>query len=270
MWFLKFLVYFMFGSVAGFFIEFVYRSVKNKKFINPGFLNGCCLPIYGFGAAICQLIYAIPITFTEVYFLKLLIRGAITAVFATIFELVGGFVMEKAMHTRLWDYSREKLNFKGYICLKFSIYWLILAMVYDFAIAGVFSRAASYIIGAPVLSLLLGVTYGIFAVDLSTTMRLGVKIREYSVKIKQVVNFDRLKEQAKIFSKERLGKRGWIHFLFRGSVNRFINESEKLPLDGEKRAETAPLNELNVSGESLPENGSDKGSENGSDKGTEN
>lgn len=255
MWFLKFLVYFMFGSVAGYFIEFVYRSVKNKKFINPGFLNGCCLPIYGFGAAICQLIYAIPVTFTEVYFLKLLIRGAITAVFATIFELAGGFVMEKAMHTRLWDYSREKLNFKGYICLKFSIYWLILAMLYDFCIAGAFSRAASYIIGAPVFSLLLGVTYGIFAVDLSTTMRLGVKIREYSVKIKQIVNFDRLKEQAKKYSKERLGKRGWVHFLFRGSVNRFINESEKLPLDSEKRAETVSVKESESGSETELENG---------------
>lgn len=222
----------MFGSVAGYLIEFVYRSVKNKKFINPGFLNGCCLPIYGFGAAICQLVYAVPLTFTDVYFLKLLIRGAITAACATLFELIGGFAMEKAMHTRLWDYSREKLNFKGYICLKFSIYWLLLAMLYDAFIAGVFSRAASYIIATPVFSLLLGITYGVFAVDLSTTMRLGVKIREYSVKIKQVVNFDKLKEQAKKFSKERLGKRGWIHFLFRGSVNRFINEAEKLPLNG--------------------------------------
>lgn len=217
----------MFGSVAGYFIEFVYRSVKNKKFINPGFLSGCSLPIYGFGAAICQLIYAMPITFTEVYFLKLFIRGAITAVCATIFELVGGFALEKAMHTRLWDYSREKLNFKGYICLRFSIYWLILAMVYDAFVAGAFSRAAVYIVSTPVFSLLLGISYGIFVVDLSTTMRLGVKIREYSVKIKQVVNFDRLKEQAKKYSKER-GKRGWIHFLFRGSVNRFINDSEKL------------------------------------------
>lgn len=222
----------MFGSVAGYLIEFVYRSVRNKKFINPGFLNGCCLPIYGFGAAICQLVYALPLTFTDVYFLKLLIRGAITAACATLFELIGGFAMEKAMHTRLWDYSREKLNFKGYICLKFSIYWLLLAMLYDAFIAGVFSRAASYIIATPVFSLLLGITYGVFAVDLSTTMRLGVKIREYSVKIKQVVNFDKLKEQAKKFSKERLGKRGWIHFLFRGSVNRFINEVEKLPLNG--------------------------------------
>lgn len=245
----------MFGSVAGYFIEFVYRSVKNKKFINPGFLNGCCLPIYGFGAAICQLIYAIPVTFTEVYFLKLLIRGAITAVFATIFELVGGFVMEKAMHTRLWDYSREKLNFKGYICLKFSIYWLILAMAYDFCIADPFSRAASYIVGTPVFSLLLGVTYGIFAVDLSTTMRLGVKIREYSVKIKQIVNFDRLKEQAKKYSKERLGKRGWIHFLFRGAVNRFINETENLPIDGEKRAVTVPEKESESGSETELENG---------------
>lgn len=221
----------MFGSVAGYLIEFVYRSVKNKKFINPGFLNGCCLPIYGFGAAICQLVYALPLTFTDVYFLKLLIRGAITAACATLFELIGGFAMEKAMHTRLWDYSREKLNFKGYICLKFSIYWLILAMLYDAFIAGAFSRTASYIIATPVFSLLLGITYGVFAVDLSTTMRLGVKIREYSVKIKQVVNFDKLKEQSKKFSKERLGKRGWIHFLFRGSVNRFINEAEKLPLN---------------------------------------
>ena len=37
-------------------LEVVYRSIVNKKLINPGFMSGCVLPIYGFGAVILNIV----------------------------------------------------------------------------------------------------------------------------------------------------------------------------------------------------------------------
>ena len=44
---------FMFGSVAGWVLELFFRRIFSmKKWINPGFLNGPYLPMYGFGTVI--------------------------------------------------------------------------------------------------------------------------------------------------------------------------------------------------------------------------
>ena len=53
---LKYLFIFSLFSIVGWFIEVSYRSYHNKKFINPGFLTGCAIPLYGFGAVIINLL----------------------------------------------------------------------------------------------------------------------------------------------------------------------------------------------------------------------
>ena len=45
----------------------------------------------------------------------------------TIVELIAGVILYHAFHMRWWDYSDYKLNFRGYICLRFYIYWGIAA-----------------------------------------------------------------------------------------------------------------------------------------------
>ena len=51
--FLLFYVY----AFAGWIIETVYRSLDRKRVVNPGFLNGPYLPLYGSGAIILVLLY---------------------------------------------------------------------------------------------------------------------------------------------------------------------------------------------------------------------
>jgi uncharacterized membrane protein len=38
--------------------------------------------------------------------------------------------MEKTFKLKLWDYSTERLNLNGRICLKFSMIWAFLAVVH--------------------------------------------------------------------------------------------------------------------------------------------
>ena len=46
----------------------------------------------------------------------------LTAAFATLFELVFGFAFD-ALGVRLWSYRRFSFNYKGYVCLWFSLIW---------------------------------------------------------------------------------------------------------------------------------------------------
>ena len=47
--------YFLFFSLLGWIIEALYRSAIDRRLINPGFLAGPYLPIYGFGGLIFGL-----------------------------------------------------------------------------------------------------------------------------------------------------------------------------------------------------------------------
>lgn len=74
------------------------------------------LPIYGSGA-VMMLWVSIP--FQDSLFLTWC-SGVLGA---TILEYVTGYVMELLFKVRYWDYSNQKFNLHGYICLSSSIAW---------------------------------------------------------------------------------------------------------------------------------------------------
>lgn len=48
---------------------------------------------------------------------------------ATLLELVTGAAMEALLKVRYWDYSNQKFNYKGYICLSSSVAWGFLTIL---------------------------------------------------------------------------------------------------------------------------------------------
>ena len=48
----------------------------------------------------------------------------------TAWEYLVGVILEKIFKTKYWDYSNQKFNFQGRICLTNSIYWGILGVVF--------------------------------------------------------------------------------------------------------------------------------------------
>lgn len=122
-WLMFFYTYCFFGWC----FESTYVSLKSRQLVNRGFLNGPFLPIYGFGA-ISVLFVALPFKESPigVYF--------IGAMAATALEYVTGVIMEAVFKVRYWDYSNQKFNFQGHICLSSTIAWgfLSLAMVFGF------------------------------------------------------------------------------------------------------------------------------------------
>lgn len=111
-WVLFFYMYCFFGWV----FESTYVSLKSHKFVNRGFMHGPMLPIYGFGAIIV-LFATLP--FKGNYVMQY-IMGALAA---TLLEYFTGIVMEAIFKVRYWDYSNQKFNLNGHICLGSSIVW---------------------------------------------------------------------------------------------------------------------------------------------------
>lgn len=111
-WLLFFYIYCFFGWV----FESGFVSIKKKKLTNRGFMHGPFLPLYGSGA-ILALFVTIPVR--DNYVLMYLFGAAA----ATVLEYVTGVVMESLFKVRYWDYSNQKFNFQGHICLSSTIAW---------------------------------------------------------------------------------------------------------------------------------------------------
>src|SRR3990172_656486 len=117
---------YVFFSLCGWLLEFAFRSCKAKKLINPGFLRGPYLPLYGSVAVLLAL--AVNNLSGASFPLKVFIYVIIT----TGSEFLTGFIFEHFFHRRLWDYRKEPFCVMNHICLTFSIYWLILAFAFEF------------------------------------------------------------------------------------------------------------------------------------------
>lgn len=113
--------YFFIYAFLGWIAEVCFHAISRGEFANRGFLNGPLCPIYGVGVTLILLILG---EWAQKPWAVLLVGIALP----TLLELIGGWAMEKFFHNKWWDYSDRKLNFKGYICLEFSILWGLAAV----------------------------------------------------------------------------------------------------------------------------------------------
>jgi len=109
-------------------LEIACRSLRDKRLVNPGLLKGPYLILYGTGALI--LMGAVSLLQESHLFTKALAYFAVT----TGLELISGFIARYFFHASLWDYADQRFNYKGHICLKFSVYWLLLAFAFEYLI----------------------------------------------------------------------------------------------------------------------------------------
>lgn len=107
-----FFIYAFFGWC----MEVGYAAVDRGIFVNRGFLNGPYCPIYG-----CGIVIVVAVLTPLKDNLAILFIGSF--LLTTLLEFITGFLLEKVFHNKWWDYSDKPFNIKGYVCLKFSIYW---------------------------------------------------------------------------------------------------------------------------------------------------
>ena len=119
---IQWLFFFYFYCFFGWIFESTFVSIKSRKPVNRGFMRGPFLPIYGSGA-IMMLVVSMP--FQNHIFLTYL-AGCVGA---TALDLVTGIWMEALFKVRYWDYSNQKFNYKGHICLSSTIAWGFLTIL---------------------------------------------------------------------------------------------------------------------------------------------
>jgi len=136
-----FYLYVMF-SVSGWLLEVVFRSWRGKMLVNPGFLLGPYLPLYGTGAVLLAL------AATHLGDASLPLKAIIYFLITTGSEFLTGFTFEYFFHKKLWDYSKEPFCVMQHVCLVFSLYWVIMAFACEhlfFPAALSFYRAIPYV-----------------------------------------------------------------------------------------------------------------------------
>ncbi len=219
------IIVFIFFCFAGWCLEVGYRSIRNKRLINPGFMLGPALPIYGSGCLIMYLIYSYSIPGINNKWINFAIEAIICGIIMTIIEFLAGLISLKVYHNRLWDYSDRKGNIMGLVCPTFSIIWTLLGIAFYFVFMPWLGKVAYIFSDYIGLSLLTGVFAGIFITDLGYSLHLATKIRSYAKSIGEVVNFEELKLNVSKYFKDLGRKIKTNPFVSAGSkIKEFIED----------------------------------------------
>ena len=153
--------------------EVAFAACTKGKFVNRGFLCGPICPIYGFGVLIVTAVLE-PVRESW----AALFVGSV--LLTSLLELLTGYLLERLLHEKWWDYSGVPFNIGGYVCLKFSLVWgvactLVVRVAHPFVLRLI--RLVPISVGLPVECLLLAVLAVDFIVTFIGVLHLGARIK---------------------------------------------------------------------------------------------
>ena len=132
------------------------------------------------------------------------------AIVMTLFEYIAGLIFIKGMHVQLWDYSKEKFNIQGIICLKFSIFWAILGAIYYFLIHPHILDALQWLSHNLQFSFFIGAFFGVFMVDVVYSLNIVTKVRAFAKEKQILVKYEELRAQIRENAEEQREKLHWF------------------------------------------------------------
>lgn len=126
---------FFIGSVAGFIVETIwclFRSgtIESRSSVIFAPINA----VYGIGAL---ALYLIGKHLTNKNLIHIFVFGTIAG---TIVEYVCSFIQETLFGSVSWDYSGQFMNIRGRVCLLYSVFWGLLAILWFVAIQPLFEK----------------------------------------------------------------------------------------------------------------------------------
>jgi len=176
---LNWFLYFTFSSFIGWLLETGWRSMRERKFVNSGFLSGPFVPIYGFGALSIAFLARMAARANGFMFWVILVIAP------TVLEYVASWLLEKSFGLRLWDYRSEPFNLKGRVCLLFSGFWAVLTVI---AISVVEPFLLERITGIVLFTryFLTGAFLMYFAMDTVWSVRSLINFKTFIAELKEV------------------------------------------------------------------------------------
>ena len=228
-YFLLILFLFLVGAMIGYFLEVLFRRfITAHKWVNPGFMKGPWLPLYGFGLLVMfgitigiltglrnmDLVFYNPngrydfiaASGPTVYDL---ITIALMTVGMILLEFIAGLIFVKGFKVKLWDYSNLRGNIMGIICPQFNLIWFAVAVVFYYGISPFVYHASiimyNYMFGDTRggdvahfgFIFFLGVVYGIMLIDLIYSTNIFNKISKYAKKSGITARYEKLQEDQK-------------------------------------------------------------------------
>ena len=156
-------------SFLGWVAEVLYVFVTTRHLQNRGFLTGPFLPIYGVGA-LALLVLVAP--YVDNPFLVFAASVLITSAL----EYTTHLVLDRVFHIKLWDYSGQRFNLHGRICLQNSLAFGALGLLLLYVI----HPAVDDLAGALPPEVAIAVAwalFGVILVDSANSVRSLSKVR---------------------------------------------------------------------------------------------
>ena len=190
--FLDIVFLFFIGCTFGWTLELFYRRLAHGYWVNPGFLVGPYLPIYGFGLCALTVIY---LTFYEMNLPSILVIILMGAAM-TLIEFIGGlsFVNKPV---KLWDYSNNWGNYKGIICPLFSLIWTFISALYYFFLSEFILDKVIWFNNHIIFSFVLGMFMATIIIDYAYSTKLLSKVRKYAKESGAIIRYEEFKKTVK-------------------------------------------------------------------------
>ena len=238
--FLLYLFLFIVGCMLGYLLEVLFRRfVSAKKWVNPGFLTGPWLPLYGFGVLVMFTLVMALLLFSPAEWPLYnpygyydfrgtvnvgpswydLIPISAMGCGMILLEFIAGLIFVKGFKVKLWDYTNMKGNVMGIICPQFNLIWFALAIAYYYGVNPFVFKASSvmylYMFGSAaegatqggksahfLFLFFMGLVYGIFLVDFVHSINLFNKVSKFARQSGWVARYEDLQKKYRESTKE--------------------------------------------------------------------
>ena len=216
----------MVGCFLGWVIEvFFRRFISAKKWVNPGFMKGPWLPLYGFGVITMFTMTYLCVSFfpTSMHFynplgglfgndyksgptVNDLIPIALMWIGMVTLEFVSGLIFIKGFHVKLWDYTNMKGNVLGIICPVFNAIWLAVAVLFYYGV-----NPFLYVLSTNVYDYMFGTNGGVahFGFIFAIGILYGLMIWDFSTSIGLFAAVSKFSKESGILEKYESAKEKW-------------------------------------------------------------
>lgn len=216
---------FIVGGTCGWAIELFFRRFVHKKWVNPGFLAGPCLPLYGTGVVFLYIICSLDYSFIANEVWRAVFVIALITVVMTLVEYVTGLIFIVGLKVKLWDYSKRPGNIQGIICPLFTFFWGVIGAAYCLFVHPLLMKAVAWINLNEIYSFFIGMYYGILVIDIFYSFNVVNKIRAWAKEKNVTVKLEEFRLSVKLKAEQIKQKTNFLlSFKTKNSLNEELDE----------------------------------------------
>ncbi len=216
---------FIVGGSCGWAIELFFRRFVHKKWVNPGFLAGPCLPLYGTGVVFLYIICSLDYSFIANEVWRAVFVIALITVVMTLVEYVTGIICKVGLKVKLGDYTKPTGNIQGIICPLFTFFWGVIGAAYCLFVHPLLMKAVAWINLNEIYSFFIGMYYGVLVIDIFYSFNVVNKIRAWAKEKNVTVKLEEFRLSVKLKAEQIKQKTNFLlSFKTKNSLNEELDE----------------------------------------------